>query len=410
MPFVPVEQTGEAQFYVQTGQGTDVVLVHGLASSLAFWYMGIMLPLRSQYRLTAYDLRGHGKSGMPPGGYTHRHMADDLYRLAGHLNLGPFHLISHSFGGLIALSFAARHPGRLRSLTLADVPIAGLQSGWPSQWPMLPQKLEKAGIHMPEDEPFPELRVLEELARLHLRGQGDRDAIGKAFAPYGFEKADKKRSKRWLKLLDETTAREDFRNREIPEEELLKIQVPTLVTYGAQSKWKASGGVLESCLPNPEVRYLEAGGHAHPWENPAEFLSLWKSFAESVESGRLFRGRERRQYERHETRTLIDLQVGGGPVYRVEAVNVSMTGILIFCPQALDIGSSVSFIPPHGENPCRHVLRGRIVRQGTQAMDKGHALGIHIPLEESNRHILAQWLHIINGETDTGAVVPAGRT
>ena len=52
--------------YIRTGDGSDVVLVHGLASSLAFWYSGMVLRLRHHYRVTAYDLRGHGYSSMPP--------------------------------------------------------------------------------------------------------------------------------------------------------------------------------------------------------------------------------------------------------------------------------------------------------------------------------------------------------
>ena len=89
MPAIPVN--GIKLNYIHLGQGTDVVLAHGLASSLAFWYPGIVLPLRLGHRVTAYDLRGHGYSSMPYSGYTHMNMAGDLAGLVDRLGLRKFH-------------------------------------------------------------------------------------------------------------------------------------------------------------------------------------------------------------------------------------------------------------------------------------------------------------------------------
>ena len=396
MPFLNFEGTGKDLYFIQTGEGPDVVLVHGLASNLSFWYAGTILPLRKHYRLTAYDLRGHGKSGMPPTGYTHHHMADDLFQLVKHLGLGPFHLICHSFGGLIAISFAVRYPGHLKSLTLADVPIAGLSSTWSSQWPKLPHKLEQAGIIMPENEPFPELLIMEELARCHLNRQGQGEPFTPDLAPYAlFGKADKKTLRRWLQLLNDTTAREDFRHRDVTKEELSKVNVPALVTYGSQSKWKASGQILKTYLPNPDIRYLEAAGHAHPWERPDTFLRLWRSFLASFEYTGTYEGKERRGYVRHEIRTHLEMHLGDGPSCRVETVNVSMAGIMVLCPLSLGIGSKVSLTPPHIGDENR-LLTGRIIRQGKTSIEKGHVFGIQIPSEGRNREILAEWIQRIN--------------
>ena len=54
--------------YQQVGQGPDVVMVHGITGNMAIWHLEIIPALMQQYRLTTYDLRGHGYSDAPPTG------------------------------------------------------------------------------------------------------------------------------------------------------------------------------------------------------------------------------------------------------------------------------------------------------------------------------------------------------
>src|SRR3546814_3882769 len=59
--------------------GPDVVLVHGLGANRAFWYPRLASALVPQFRVTIYDLRGHGYSEVPPSGYSTTTMAQDLF-------------------------------------------------------------------------------------------------------------------------------------------------------------------------------------------------------------------------------------------------------------------------------------------------------------------------------------------
>lgn len=391
MPFLPAN--GTDLHYIQTGEGPDVVLVHGLASSLAFWYAGIALPLRHQYRVTTYDLRGHGKSGMPPAGYTHLHMADDLSHLVDLLNLERFHLVGHSYGGLICLSFALRHSGRLRSLTLADVPIGSLSSRWLSCWPELSTRLQAAGVRIGSDDPYPELRILEEMARPEIRSRVQEGQAHASYTPYGWGKGAEKTGKRWRQLLRDTTAREDFRSRKLSVQDLLKIDTPTLVTYGIKSRWKSSGDILRRHLPNPEVCYVEGAGHAHPWERPGDFLQRWFTFIAAAEERVSYTGRDRRRYSRHEVRMHLDLRVGKDDVYPVETVNVSLTGLLVLCPRAMEIGSEVTFFPPaDGEADRREPVRGRVVRLAGGLPEAQHLFGIAFRGNGQGPRLSADWI------------------
>ena len=64
MPFANL--SGARIFYQQIGQGPDLVFLHGLAANHAFWFTRIAFALKQRFRLTLYDLRGHGRSSMPP--------------------------------------------------------------------------------------------------------------------------------------------------------------------------------------------------------------------------------------------------------------------------------------------------------------------------------------------------------
>uniref|UniRef100_A0A0A9B2U5 AB hydrolase-1 domain-containing protein n=1 Tax=Arundo donax TaxID=35708 RepID=A0A0A9B2U5_ARUDO len=103
----------------------DAIFIHGFTSSSSFWAETVF-PESSilNCRLFAVDLLGFGDSSKP---------ANCMYRLKDHveaiersliepLSLSSFHLVSHSMGCIIALELAARHPTRVKSITLVAPP------------------------------------------------------------------------------------------------------------------------------------------------------------------------------------------------------------------------------------------------------------------------------------------------
>lgn len=96
-----------------------LVFSHSLACSAAMWAPQIA-DFERDYRILAYDTRGHGGTEAPPGPYTLEQLADDLHALLQALGVDQPHFCGLSMGGMIGQTYALRHPGRLRSLTLAD--------------------------------------------------------------------------------------------------------------------------------------------------------------------------------------------------------------------------------------------------------------------------------------------------
>ncbi|MDF5979160.1 alpha/beta hydrolase [Pseudomonas aeruginosa] len=96
-----------------------VLLLHGLGSSARDWEY--QLPaLLGRYRLLVPDLRGHGRSGKPRGGYSMAGFAEDCAALLDRLGCGPVHLVGISMGGMIGFQLACDRPDLLRSLTIVN--------------------------------------------------------------------------------------------------------------------------------------------------------------------------------------------------------------------------------------------------------------------------------------------------
>jgi 3-oxoadipate enol-lactonase len=96
-----------------------LTLSHSLACSVRMWDPQIAA-LKDEYRILAYDTRGHGASEAPKGAYTLELLADDLFLLLKQLKIGRTHFCGLSMGGMIGQTFALKYPGVFQTLTLAD--------------------------------------------------------------------------------------------------------------------------------------------------------------------------------------------------------------------------------------------------------------------------------------------------
>lgn len=114
-------------FTSTTGQGPDVVLLHGWGMNGDVWE-GVLPALSKHYRTTIVDLPGHGRSLDCPTQYT-------LPKLSGVLaDVVPEQasIIGWSLGGMIATQFTLDHPQRVKKLVLvASAPQFVRDASWP---------------------------------------------------------------------------------------------------------------------------------------------------------------------------------------------------------------------------------------------------------------------------------------
>ena len=110
----------QANYEIHGKEGAPwLVLGHSLACSVRMWDPQIAA-LKGEYRILAYDTRGHGASEAPKGAYTLELLADDLFFLLKELKITATHFCGLSMGGMIGQTFALKYPGVFQTLTLAD--------------------------------------------------------------------------------------------------------------------------------------------------------------------------------------------------------------------------------------------------------------------------------------------------
>ena len=109
--------------YVQAGQGTPLILLHGgMVSTNPIWaptpvsYAGHMETLARRYRVIAPDTRGCGRTVHNGGVVTFDQLADDVLALSDALDLGQPLIAGFSEGGITATIAGIRGQGRFQAI------------------------------------------------------------------------------------------------------------------------------------------------------------------------------------------------------------------------------------------------------------------------------------------------------
>ena len=132
-----VDANGVGTNYLEAGEGSPVVLVHGSGPGVtAFANWRLTIPtLATEHRVLAPDMAGFGFSDKP-GEYSMDRWVDQLDGFLSALGLDKVSLVGNSFGGGLAIAFATRWPERVDKLVLMgsvgiSFPITeGLDAVW----------------------------------------------------------------------------------------------------------------------------------------------------------------------------------------------------------------------------------------------------------------------------------------
>jgi 3-oxoadipate enol-lactonase len=266
MPDVIVN--GTRLFYQQSGDGPDVVLVHAVTSNQAVWvFTGLADAVVSAgFRVTSYDLRGHGASDRPPTGYTSADMAVDLRALSTALELEPALVVGHSFGGVVGLHTALLYPERVAGVILSDSFFPGLRHvepnfGRSNVWVDLRQTFAEVGVELNETVDFAGLfRAAAELTPEQTKTL---DAI---VGPVG---------RGWLRQLPrlaETTCGQDvLAEAGLTADTIAAVERPVVALYDEFSPFLATCRWLEDHLADCTAEIIPAAKHLAVVENTAAF-------------------------------------------------------------------------------------------------------------------------------------------
>ena len=118
-----------------------LLLLHAAMGSSRRYYAWVPL-LSRHYRVVRMDLRGHGRSDVPPAerALTLERLVADVIELMDHLGVTSAHIVGNSAGGYLGQQLAMNHRERVRSLMLFGS-APGLKNSQAPSW--IPQIEEK---------------------------------------------------------------------------------------------------------------------------------------------------------------------------------------------------------------------------------------------------------------------------
>jgi pimeloyl-ACP methyl ester carboxylesterase len=141
--------------------GRTIVLLHGFPNDRSAWEKVTPELVAAGYRVLAPDQRGYSPGAVPDRRRDYRmsRLTGDVMALADQAGVDRFDVVGHDWGAVVAYDLAARHPGRVSTVTALSAPHPGawllslafssqaLRSAYMAffQLPMLPERLLGAG-------------------------------------------------------------------------------------------------------------------------------------------------------------------------------------------------------------------------------------------------------------------------
>lgn len=258
------------------GRGRPLVLMHG-GPGADHWSMLPFRPCADQFTLVFYDHRCNGRSiGAPVSSMTWENLTADADALRERLGLDRWAVLGHSFGGMVALEYALRYPGRLSHLVLLD-------TGGDARWAQenAPELLARRGYNP----------STVRLVRRFFNGQITPHEMLPALMRFGsayYSHPNPVRVARELILERHVKMRPEaliFAGRHLMPgwtvmDRLGEIKVPTLVMAGRDDFLfpPEHQVALAAGIPNARLELIERAGHNPHAERPADVMRALRGF------------------------------------------------------------------------------------------------------------------------------------
>lgn len=257
MPFATVRNT-RIFYRLQGNAGRPVlILSHSIGTDHAMWDPQAA-DLLSHFQVLRYDTRGHGASDAPAGEYSVEMLGSDILDLADALGISQFAFCGLSMGGAIGQWVAARAPGRVTHLVLANTSPQFVPR---ANWETRIAAVLKDGMPAIVDVAMPRFFLPETLAKKNPHAASIR-SVFLGTDPVGY--------------MGCCAALRDVDHANL----LPKIKTPTLVIVGdhdVSTPWSGHGERLVRGIPGAKALHL-AAAHLSNLERPRSFTTALLEF------------------------------------------------------------------------------------------------------------------------------------
>lgn len=143
-----VERDGVRLVVEEAGEGTPVVLLHGLTATRRYVVMGSRALERGGHRVISYDARGHGQSGPAPllSAYGYDELASDLLAVMNACGVERAVVAGASMGAHTLLRFALDAPERVAGVVVVTPAFDPDAPRDFARWDALAEGLRSGGV------------------------------------------------------------------------------------------------------------------------------------------------------------------------------------------------------------------------------------------------------------------------
>jgi len=153
-----IETTDGVELYINIkGTGTPCLLLHGGPGMGSYWFEKIMGDsLEQHFQMIYLDQRGVGRSTSPEDkNYSLERMVKDFEEVRTYLGIEQWIIFGHSFGGVLQMGYANRHPESIKGMLMINCTLNITQSYTESWCPKACEFLNITNIEPYLDESKP---------------------------------------------------------------------------------------------------------------------------------------------------------------------------------------------------------------------------------------------------------------
>lgn len=214
------DSNGAKIHYIEQGAGEAIILLHGNTGTVESWMgAGVFQDLTRDYRVIAFDARGHGRSDKPHDVAAYgANMSEDIIRLLDHLQIERAHIIGSSMGARTVGKTMTTHPDRFLTAILIGFAPA---YNWSAEDQQAVEERWENRMNNPSQRLIDQGQDIQALATLLL----------------------------------------GFSELAVTDQELRQVQIPTLAIVGSEDRHLPNAIDVNNLIPNMQLVIIEGVGH-----------------------------------------------------------------------------------------------------------------------------------------------------